>query len=169
MQKIYFFFAFCLIVTCLCYPLMTAIAQLGEQLVAQWLTTKGWTILQQNWRCRWGEIDIIAQSSLKATLAFVEVKTRSSGSWDAGGILAITLQKQAKITRTAAFFLAEYPHFAECPCRFDVALVASQKKANSLEKPLQSAIILGQPVIWQGYQLTLQQYIESAFEATNIQ
>lgn len=37
------------------------IGNAGEDLVAQWLQSQGWVILYRRWRCRWGEIDIIAQ------------------------------------------------------------------------------------------------------------
>ena len=112
------------------------IGVLGEDLVAQWLEFTGWIVLHRRWRCRWGEIDIIARRESAAQqqtlsrepqaienlpfIAFVEVKTRSRGNWDAGGLLSITPQKQAKLWQTARCFLARYPKLAEQPCRFDV-------------------------------------------------
>lgn len=145
---------------------MTEIGKLGEQLVAQWLMAKGWSILAHRWHCRWGEIDLIAQEKDTDIVAFVEVKTRGSNNWDAGGILAITHQKQAKLLRTAKLFLTKHPHVADLPCRFDVALVSY--KQRPLPSPASSRLEpfnIGAPVVWQGYQLTLQKYVESAFEA----
>ncbi|BDI18250.1 hypothetical protein ANSO36C_40520 [Nostoc cf. commune SO-36] len=81
------------------------IGHLGEDLVAQWLQATGWIILHRRFSCRWGEIDIIAEydrgaveklSTQDLILAFVEVKTRSSGSWDAGGRSAITHKSKQK-------------------------------------------------------------------------
>lgn len=199
------------------------VGELGEHLVAQWLQTQNWLILHHRWRCRWGEIDLIAQSAEWKTggeceqkhslpnlethpqpnsaritsgstnpassLAFVEVKTRSSGNWDADGRLAITPQKQAKLWRTAQLFLAEHPNLAHLPCRFDVALVSYQRISQRSRRASQvsvsppstdspslpvaidkgnsrqiSSIQLGQPLFKAGYRLILQDYIPSAFD-----
>lgn len=120
------------------------IGVLGEDFIAQWLQSSNWKIMHRRWRCRWGEIDIIATNL--DTLAFIEVKTRSASSWDAGGVLAITPQKQAKLWKTAQSFLATYQEFADYACRFDVALVYCEKRALDLK-----------------YDLSLQEYIASAF------
>lgn len=135
------------------------IGTLGEDLVTQWLDRNGWLILHRRWNCRWGEIDIIAEgedNSGTVILIFVEVKTRSPGSWDAGGRMAIAPSKQVKLCRTAAMFLAKFPEKADYPCRFDVAIVCCQRKiTNSNSIASLSA--------WGRY-FILQEYIRSAFE-----
>jgi putative endonuclease len=102
------------------------IGTLGEQLVARWLQLKNYQLLAHNWRCRWGEIDLIVQESTSGEIAFVEVKTRSAHNWDADGLLAINPSKQQKLIQTADLFLAQQPLLAELPCRFDVGLVSYQ-------------------------------------------
>lgn len=154
------------------------IGELGEDLVAQWLKSTGWVILHRRYSCPWGEIDIIAQyhgltgaagaendSTQNLILAFVEVKTRSSGNWDAGGRSAITLQKQAKIWRTANTFLAQYPEKADYPCRFDVAIVYCQR----ISKQLSEVTVIPKALAslsTDGYKLKLQEYIPAAFDST---
>ena len=102
----------------------------GEEVVAQWLISCGGEILHHRWRWRSGEIDLIGIES--DVLLFIEVKTRNRSNWDADGLLAITPQKQAKILTTAELFLAKYPHLADYPCRFDVAIVRHQPVCQSI-------------------------------------
>ena len=143
---------------------MNLIGQLGENFVAQWLQSQGWTILERRWRCRWGEIDLIVQSQQTPLIVFVEVKTRSEGNWDANGVLAVTPQKQVKLTQTAAYFLAKYPQLGEFPCRFDVALVKYGQLLDNCPQKLNIKIKLRQPITWQGYQMILWDYLEAAFD-----
>jgi putative endonuclease len=144
---------------------------LAEALVAQWLVEQGWEILEKRWHCRMGELDLVAYrrpgcSKVPANLAFVEVKARSSGNWDADGMLAVNAQKQAKLWRSAQLFLATYPALAELPCSFDVALVHCRRIAGQTQKVLQisSPVELGKGVAIAGYFLTLKQYIPGAFD-----
>jgi len=165
------------------------IGVLGEDLVTRWLRSTGWVILERRWHCRWGEIDIIARfepleqqptltnlqripGNSSPLLAFVEVKTRSRGNWDAGGLLSITPQKQAKLWQTARCFLATHPSMAEHQCRFDVALVryrklATKERHESSEVPVSMETLpaqLRQARSIAEYQLLLQDYIPSAFD-----
>jgi putative endonuclease len=153
---------------------------LAEALVAQWLTEQGWTILEKRWTCRMGELDLVAYRSASplpqgsptapektATLAFIEVKARSSGNWDADGMLAINAQKQAKLWRSAQLYLAKHPAYAELPCSFDVALVHCRRsRPSDIAPPLEigKAIEIGKGRTIDGYFLTLTQYISNAFE-----
>jgi putative endonuclease len=121
--------------------------------------------LQQRWRCRWGELDIIAglQTADKTewiTLAFVEVKTRSRGNWDADGSLSITSQKQAKLWKAAELFLMAHPTLATATCRFDVALVQCERLSGSVDV---SGVDGETVTIAAGHRLTLLDYIPSAF------
>jgi putative endonuclease len=130
----------------------------GEEVVAQWLISRGGKVLHQRWRWKRGEIDLIAIES--DTLLFIEVKTRNRSNWDADGLLAITPQKQARIVRTAELFLLKHPHLAEQPCRFDVAIVRHQ--------PINRSIV-GTPLyiladIAAGEHLLLIDYIPGAFD-----
>ena len=144
------------------------LGELGEELVACWLQGQGWEILYRRWRCRWGELDLIAHQSKEPCLIFVEVKTRRQRNWDADGLLAITPHKQAKIRQTAELFLADRPDLAILPCRFDVALVRSEgisshSRQNYIDLdsfPLDRQFQLGQAVLMQGHQLILQDYLK---------
>ncbi len=78
------------------------IGALGERLVAEALEARGFRILARNFRCRWGEIDLVARN--ETALWFVEVKTRTSSTppWP------VSWRQQQRITRTAYRFLANY-------------------------------------------------------------
>lgn len=136
----------------------------AESLVAEWLRQQNWQILEQRWHCRWGELDLVASQADLSCLAFVEVKARSRGNWDADGRLAITPAKQAKLALAAQAFLADYPAFASCSCRFDVAIVSYRPYQASTPTPAPCLIELGCPVSRGNYSLTLQDYIVAAFE-----
>ena len=152
------------------------IGTLGENLVAEWLQQQGWEILHRQWHCRWGEIDIIAlgrdEESPKnqvlpnhqsLTLAFVEVKTRRRENWDAGGMLAVTTTKQAKLWQTAEIFLSTRPDLANNSCRFDVAIVRCEPSRPNTKQILPLTAANSQSALAENYRFTLQEYIRAAF------
>ena len=89
----------------------------AEQDAARYLEGLGVTIIDRNFRCRLGEIDIIAFD--EHCLVFVEVRYRSSGAYSRA-CDSVDRHKQRKLVRTAALFLAKRPRYADCATRFDV-------------------------------------------------
>jgi putative endonuclease len=79
-----------------------AIGQYGERVAAAHLRDAGMTVLATNWRCKYGEIDIVARDG--STLVICEVKTRTSTS-HGSGLEAVTGHKAARLRRLAAYWL----------------------------------------------------------------
>lgn len=78
---------------------------LGEQVATDHLSGLGLTILSRNWRCRYGELDVVAVEPNTNTVVFVEVKTRTGDGF--GGLAqAVTGQKVRRLRRLAALWLA---------------------------------------------------------------
>jgi putative endonuclease len=76
---------------------------LGEQVAVDHLRTVGLQIVQRNWRCRYGELDVIADDD--GTVVFVEVKTRTGDGF--GGLdEAVTPRKLRRVRRLAGIWLA---------------------------------------------------------------
>lgn len=85
------------------------IGALGEQLATDHLIAVGLRILARNWRCRYGELDVIAVDATTNTVVFVEVKTRTGDGF--GGLAeAVTAQKAHRLRRLAAIWLAAQEH-----------------------------------------------------------
>ena len=90
--------------------------QRGEDAVACWAAERGWTLLERNWRCPCGEIDLIAREG--KTVVFVEVKSRS-GSGFGTGRQSVGVAKQRRIARAGAMFL-QARRWLSVQVRFDV-------------------------------------------------
>lgn len=92
----------------------------GEDLAAEWYRTNGFEVLDRNWRCPIGEIDLVVRRG--RLLVVVEVKTRRT---DAYGVpaLAVTAPKQRRLRRLAATWLAAHRTRPRPEVRFDVASV----------------------------------------------
>lgn len=98
----------------------------GEDIAADFLIDKGYDVIQRNYRCRYGEIDIIARDS--ETLAFVEVKTRHTTRFGTPQD-SITRAKIDKISKTALWYIQENDLINQS-CRFDVIAITYPKSSN---------------------------------------
>lgn len=94
----------------------------GEARVADYLRARGYQILASKYRCRFGEIDLIARDG--ATLCFVEVKLRDRVDYGLPREF-VTAAKQRRLRTTAQFYLST--HDPDALCRFDVAEVYTDK------------------------------------------
>lgn len=90
----------------------------GESVAALHLEAKGYRILEKNWRCARGEIDLVAQAG--STLVFVEVKTRRGRGMGAPEE-ALTRQKSRKLIELGQLYLAE--HDLDVDWRVDLVAV----------------------------------------------
>lgn len=106
-----------------------AVGRLGEELAARFLEEKGFQVVERNFRCRLGELDLIGWD--KQTLVFVEVRTRSSTSF-ASPEESVNQRKQQRLRRLAAWYQAAIIRH-EVDCRFDVITVLLSK-AGKIQK-----------------------------------
>lgn len=89
----------------------------AEHLACQWLQQHGLLLIERNYRCRQGEIDIVMRDGTQ--LSFVEVRLRSPrGFGDAAA--SVDWRKQQKLQKAAAHYLAHHRQFSALSCRFDV-------------------------------------------------
>ena len=85
-------------------PYKKALGTKGEHLAVKFLKKKGYKILQRNYRCRIGEIDIVCYDH--GTIVFVEVKTRRSDKYGQPEI-SVTEAKKRQIIKIASHYVAE--------------------------------------------------------------
>jgi putative endonuclease len=91
----------------------------GESIACRELENLGYRIIERNYRTRFGEIDVVASDV--GTVVFVEVKTKSDGSFG-DPVEEVTPQKQRQIVSMGEFY-ATYCCPPNTPCRFDVVTV----------------------------------------------
>jgi putative endonuclease len=92
----------------------------AERIAEQYLKDQGLVPVTQNFRCRMGEIDLIAKDG--RCLVFVEVRYRGAGSFSRAG-LTVDIHKQRKLIRTAALYVTRRPQYANNVMRFDVVAI----------------------------------------------
>lgn len=100
----------------------------GEGLAAEYLRQRGYQILAAGWRCRFGEIDLIAAD--ENYLCFVEVKLRKSAAYGQAGEF-VDRRKQQKLRTAAQLYLVE--HQPQLQPRFDVVEIYAPQGRDTKE------------------------------------
>jgi len=108
-----------------------AVGAYGERVAARYLTQAGMQVLDRNWRCSIGELDIVALDG--SCLVLCEVKTRRSLTYGSP-LEAVTLRKAGRLRRLAASWLVEHPHVGAriSDVRVDVVAVLRPRTGPAL-------------------------------------
>lgn len=101
----------------------------GEEQAAIFLRKKGWYIRHRDWHYGHRDVDIVAIDEDASIIIFVEVKTRASDLWGEPD-MAIDLEKQNNIIRTAAVYLNVY-RMNHCEVRYDTISIVGTPKTGA--------------------------------------
>ena len=94
--------------------------QYTESLACRYLENKGFNLIEKNFNCKVGEIDLIMQDN--DTLVFVEVRYRKNKNFGSGAE-SITASKQSKLIKAASLYLQRHARLNQYPARFDVVSI----------------------------------------------
>ncbi len=108
----------------------------GENLACQYLKENNYQIIERNFSCRQGEIDIIAKDITKKELVFIEVKTRSNFKYG-NPAEAVNVDKQKHMVQSIQYYLYKN-HIYDIPIRIDVleVYIAQNCKINHIKQIL---------------------------------
>jgi len=93
----------------------------AEQRALRLLLQRGWLLLDRNWHCRWGELDLLLHKPQR--LLLVEVKSRGRRGVDGWGVASFTAPKRRRLNRTYSCWLAVHPQYQHCSLELVLALV----------------------------------------------
>jgi putative endonuclease len=113
-----------------------ALGAAGEDAVAAWYSKAGYEVLERNWRCREGELDLVV--ARERAVVFCEVKTRRSAAYGAP-FEAVTVTKQRRLRVLALRWLQEHPEHRAPELRFDVASVLALPGSQPVIDVLEAA------------------------------
>ncbi|MDT8363696.1 MAG: YraN family protein [Nitrosomonas sp.] len=100
----------------------------AEKQAELFLSQHALRLIVRNYRCRFGEIDLIMQDG--NTLVFIEVRMRNSDRYG-GAAASITVTKQAKIIQTAKHYISRQDY--DMPCRFDAILISGNREIEWIQ------------------------------------
>ena len=105
--------------------------QYTENLACRYLENKGFNLIEKNFNCKVGEIDLIMQDN--DALVFIEVRYRKNNNFGSGAE-SITASKQSKLIKTASLYLQRHVKLSQCPARFDVVSITGSIETEDLNK-----------------------------------
>ena len=108
-------------------PLRRAPAPAGDAAETRalgWLQGRGLTLVERNFRCRVGEIDLVMRDG--AATVFVEVRFRASADFGSAAE-TVSWSKQRRLSAAARHYLQRHPDAARRPCRFDVVAITGER------------------------------------------
>jgi putative endonuclease len=101
-----------------------------EDIALDHLERAGLALIERNYACRYGEIDLVMRE--RDTVVFVEVRYRRGGVFG-DGIDSVDAGKRTKLVRAAEVFLVNHPRLAGAACRFDVVAISGDATAPALD------------------------------------
>lgn len=99
----------------------TTTGQLYEDHALDYLKTRGLRLVERNYHCPMGEIDLIMLDA--DMLVFIEVKYRRRSDYG-NSIEQVTYRKRQKLVNSALLYLSSHPRYTNAPCRFDVVAIS---------------------------------------------
>lgn len=106
----------------------TQVGAWAEEIAWNHLHQHGWQLVERNFFCKGGELDIIVRQG--AVLAFVEVKYRKRHTMG-GAVASLTAKKQRRLIHSAKVFLQRYPLLGHLDCRFDLIAISGTDSPHS--------------------------------------
>lgn len=100
-----------------------------ENLACQFLENKGFKLIEKNFNCRLGEIDLIMKDN--DNLVFVEVRYRRNNNFGSGAE-SVTAGKQSKLIKTASLYLQQHDKLNKYPARFDIVSITGVVETNNI-------------------------------------
>ncbi len=119
-------------------PTRKALGQQGESIATQHLLGLGWQLVERNWRCRMGEIDLIMQDG--TVLVIVEVRTRRGKVAMENALASVNARKQAKLMELAMTYRLEKNINEATSIRIDVVGVALGNDGTFAVKVIHDAL-----------------------------
>ena len=102
----------------------------AEEIAFKLLQGKGWVLLDRNWTCRWGELDLVLQKNQR--LLVVEVKGRTARRHDRGGLDAFHSRKRRRLARAINCWRSDHPDADHQLLQVVLALVNLSGSATSV-------------------------------------
>jgi putative endonuclease len=113
-----------------------ALGAAGEEAVARWYAAAGYDVVDRNWRCREGELDLVLARD--RVLVFCEVKTRRTTAFGVPAE-AVTVTKQRRLRALAMRWLDAHPRTRARTLRFDVASVLAVRGGEPVIEVIEGA------------------------------